>query len=323
MSAAIVLAVEVCSCALAGVAGWCASCAVLARRAAFRQRRMVRRSAGVDDDQASAVSLEGGAGLVMRYATNVSKRLACKSTAALTRSEDGLLSRIGGGRKGAWVVAHAKKAGLANQLSPEGYREAGVRLALAFAAAGGLLGAMLSNELALLMSVVGLVCGGRAPRWALRGAERWRTAEAERHLSEMLEVVALGLRSGLSFDHSFGLYVQHFSSSFAHACASAQRRWSLGLTTREEALRDLAASFDSEQLVRITESIIRSLRFGSSLAEGLEAAAIEARAEHRAHMEERVAKAPVKMMIPTGALILPAMLLLVLGPVLLDLSNGF
>lgn len=322
MSATIAMAVEVVSCVLAGVAGWCASRVVLARQAAFRQRRMVRRSAGVDD-QAPGVSSEGGIGMVVRYATRLSKRLACKTTPAITRSENSLLSRMGGKRRGAWVVAHAKKAGLANQLSPEGYREACVRLSLAFAVAGGLLGAMLSNELALLLSVLGLVCGGLAPRRALRAAERWRTAEVERYLSEMLEVVALGLRSGLSFDHSFGLYAQHFSSSFAHACASTQRRWSLGLSTRDEALRDLAASFDSEQLMRITEGIIRSLRFGSSLAEGLEAAAVEARAEHRARMEERAAKAPVKMMMPTGALILPAMLLLVLGPVLLDLSSGF
>lgn len=43
---------------------------------------------------------------------------------------------------------------------------------------------------------------------------------------------------------------------------------------------------------------------------------------HRAQVEERVAKAPVKMMVPTGTLILPAMLLLVLGPVLLELMEG-
>ena len=75
--------------------------------------------------------------------------------------------------------------------------------------------------------------------------------------------------------------------------------------------------------IRDVESAVRSLRFGSSLAEGLEASAAEARAAHRAHVEERVAKAPVKMMVPTGALILPAMLLLVLGPVLLELMEGF
>ena len=64
------------------------------------------------------------------------------------------------------------------------------------------------------------------------------------------------------------------------------------------------------------------LRRGSSVAEGLESAAAEARAVHRAQVEERVAKAPVKMMVPTGTLILPAMLLLVLGPVLLELMEG-
>ena len=70
------------------------------------------------------------------------------------------------------------------------------------------------------------------------------------------------------------------------------------------------------------ERIVRSLRFGSTLAPDLEAAASEARARHRAQVEERVAKAPVKMMVPTGALILPAMLILVLGPVLLELMQG-
>lgn len=78
------------------------------------------------------------------------------------------------------------------------------------------------------------------------------------------------------------------------------------MTNREDALRDLAASYDSPLFARVVESMVRSLRFGSSLAEGLESAAAEARAVHRAQVEERVAKAPVKMMVPTGTLILPA-----------------
>ena len=69
--------------------------------------------------------------------------------------------------------------------------------------------------------------------------------------------------------------------------------------------------------------MIRSLHFGTSLAESLESAAQEARGDYKAKREEQVAKAPVKMMLPTGTLILPAMLLLVLGPVLLELMEGF
>lgn len=140
---------------------------------------------------------------------------------------------------------------------------------------------------------------------------------------EMLEVVALGLRSGLSFDRSLQLYAEHFDTLLSRSCASTQRQWSLGLVTREQALRDLAATFDSPLFARVVENVVRSLRFGSSLAESLEAAAAEARTQFRSRKQEQVAKASVKMMVPTGALMLPAMLLLVLGPVLLELMEGF
>ena len=69
--------------------------------------------------------------------------------------------------------------------------------------------------------------------------------------------------------------------------------------------------------------MVRSLRFGTSTADSLEAAAVEAREVHRSRMEEKVAKVAVKMMLPVGTLILPAMLLLVLGPVMLELMQGF
>ena len=39
--------------------------------------------------------------------------------------------------------------------------------------------------------------------------------------------------------------------------------------------------------------------------------------EYRAKMEEKVAKAPVKMLVPTAVLILPAMLIVVMAPVFL------
>jgi tight adherence protein C len=97
----------------------------------------------------------------------------------------------------------------------------------------------------------------------------------------------------------------------------------MGLSTREDSLRAMEAEYASPLLSRVVDSMVRSLRFGTPMSESLEAAAIEARETHRARMEERVAKVAVKMMLPVGALILPAMLLLVMGPVLLELMDGF
>jgi hypothetical protein len=86
----------------------------------------------------------------------------------------------------------------------------------------------------------------------------------------------------------------------------------------------LSAEEAERQLKEETvEGIIRSLRFGTSLSSDLSEQAASARASRRAKLEERVAKAPVKMLLPVGALILPAMLMLVLGPILLELMNGF
>ena len=150
-----------------------------------------------------------------------------------------------------------------------------------------------------------------------------RKRRFERSLPEMLEVVSLGLRSGLSFERSFELYYRHFDGMLSQAAEAAHRRWTMGFATREQALRDMAATYDSKLLARLVESVVRSLRFGSSLADGLDALAAEAREVRKTRLQEAIAKAPVKMMLPTGTLILPAMLLLVLGPVLLELMEGF
>lgn len=219
--------------------------------------------------------------------------------------------------------AHAVRAGMGEAVSERAFCEGTVRLAVLVGAAGAVVGAVFSTPLAATLGIVGAVLGGSAPKRMFMRAEAARAREAERHLSEMLETIALGLRSGLSFDQSFALYGAHFDAPFAQACASAYRSWSLGLMTREQALRELADSYACDRLGRVVTDVVRSLRFGTAIVSRLEDEAADARAAYRAEVEERVARAPVKMMLPTGTLILPAMLLLVLGPVLLELAGGF
>lgn len=277
-------------------------------------RRRAARARALDE----ALPLEGAGGLE-RGVIRLAMRLGHPGRGAPPRAPARTPRR---GRKESSSADLVKRAGLEGRVDEDGLRAARLRLAGMGAAAGAVVGAVISLEMGLLLAAVAAAAGLYAPTWALRRLERERALELERSLPEMLEVVALGLRSGLSFDRSFQLYSMHFPSSFARSCASAQKSWSLGLRTRDEALRELAQSYRSDQLERTAERIVRSLRFGSALAPDLEAAAAEARARRRSQVEERVAKAPVKMMVPTGALILPAMLILILGPILLELMQG-
>lgn len=221
-----------------------------------------------------------------------------------------------------WFHAEAHYAGLAGSVSLPGFCMARMKLAAAGACMGAVLGAVFSVPCALVLGFVGLYFGASAPKRALGHRIEWRTQEMERHLPEMLDVIAIGMRSGLSFDRSLQIYAARFPSLLAGEMASAQRKWSSGLERRADALRELAATYRSMVFARVVESIIRALRFGTAMVQGLEDAAREARTAYRAQRQEQVAKAPVKMMIPTGTLILPAMLIMVLGPVLLELMGG-
>lgn len=296
------------ACAFAALLGlWaCGRVRQLARRR--RHRQEVRGKAPADGVDGSA------ADHVVGYLTAVGRQMASGSFRCLTP---------GPLRHPPWFEGRLEQAGLKGAVTPEACGEARVRLALAGGSLGALLGAMASGEAALLLALAGGVLGARAPRWAVEQHCRRRAEELERHLSEMLDVVALGLRSGLSFDRSLTLYGEHFDTLLSASMATAQRQWACGLAAREEALRNVAATYDSPLFGRVVENIVRSLRFGSSLADGLEDAAREARAAYRARKQEQVAKAPVKMMVPTAVLILPAMLMLVLGPVMLELIGGF
>lgn len=307
------------ACCAGGVGGMCATTAWMRMRARNAVRYRYRRE-GVGSVEALDANMgcdAGMAGRIVYFAARMSRKVTLGACTELCRGS------VGRDRVERWLADHAKAAGIEDDVTVAGFREARLRVSGIGAAAGALVGAVFSTELCVLLGIGGGLVGFASLRRSVRAVERARANALERHLSEMLEVVSLGLRSGLSFDRSFELYGSHFDSALATASARAQRRWNLGLMTREEALRDLAASYDSALFGRVIENAIRSLRFGSSLSESFESAAAEARAVYRACVEEKVAKAPVKMMVPTGTLILPAMLLLVLGPVLLELMGGF
>lgn len=299
----------------AAVAAACAACALVRRRGRTAARR---RFAGGDADG-------GPEGAAAAQKAKLDDRLVAFAETVSRKMALGIVPQRApaSARASRWCDEHLKRAGAAGRVTCAGFCGARRRAAAAGACCGALAGAVFSAELAVALALAGWACGWSSLRWAVRQRERRRADELERHLSEMLEVVALGLRSGLSFDRSLELYSGHFDTLLSRACASAQRQWALGLVTREQALRELAATFDSPLFSRVVESMVRSLRFGSSLAESLETAAGDARQQFRSRKQEQVAKASVKMMVPTGALMLPAMLLLVLGPVLLELMEGF
>lgn len=140
--------------------------------------------------------------------------------------------------------------------------------------------------------------------------------ECLRQMPVMLDVVTLGLSAGLSFESALELYCKRYESLLARELRSAMLSWRMGTATREEAIGRVAARFDVASLDRFAAVVSQALAFGSPLAATLERQAQTIREEQRAQMEEMIEQVPVKMLIPLGTLIVPAMLLAILGPLL-------
>ena len=154
-----------------------------------------------------------------------------------------------------------------------------------------------------------------------RAYEARMTLEARRRaclmqLPVLLDVLTLGLSAGLSFDASLELYCTRYEDELAQALTEAMASWRIGLLTRSEALSDLARRLDIAALQRFASTVTEALAFGAPLAEVLVHQAQAIRDEHRSHVEEAIEKVPVKMLIPLGTLIVPAMLLAILGPLM-------
>ena len=135
-------------------------------------------------------------------------------------------------------------------------------------------------------------------------------------ISEMIDVVRLGLSAGLSFDAALELYCANRTGRLADLLSEARMSWQMGLGTREEELLRVARVLGERALESFAATVSQALGLGAPRSETLAGQSREIRLAHRADVEREIERIPVKLLIPTGTLILPALLLSIVGPLL-------
>ena len=169
------------------------------------------------------------------------------------------------------------------------------------------------DGVALLGAAIALECVGAVWLWRIvRGAERGTD------LASFLDAVVVGLDAGLTFERSLGALVERVPRLARGGDARrllADLRLGIGLS---RALHAFAIGPDE---ARVAALVSTSARFGSPLAHllVLQADALRETERHRAEASAR--RMPVLMLFPLALCILPALLLVFLGPPLLSLLH--
>ena len=170
--------------------------------------------------------------------------------------------------------------------------------------------------LAALLSPLAGLAGFLGPDFLLSRKARRRLDRIVVHVPDLVELLVATTEAGLSPVVAFRRSAGVMGPPLGHELREAVRQVDLGMPWRS-ALEQLVERTGDPSLRRLTVALTRSHRLGTSVALALRSLAEELRRERRSRAEELARRAPVKMLFPLVFLILPAFLLLTVGPVVL------
>jgi len=93
--------------------------------------------------------------------------------------------------------------------------------------------------------------------------------------------------------------------------------------SRADALRNLASRTGEEELKKLVAILIQTDKFGTSIADALRTQADFMRVKRRQSAEERAGKVGVKLIFPIFFFCMPSLIVVVMGPALLELMKNF
>jgi len=172
----------------------------------------------------------------------------------------------------------------------------------------------------LLLTVLMAVIGFFMPTLLLKRRISRRQREILNSMPDALDLLTICVEAGLGFDAALKKVVQKWQNELSHGFARVLQEVQLG-KLRREALRDMSKRFGVREMDSFIAAVIQSEQMGVSMAHVLRVQSDAMRIKRRQRAEENAQKAPVKMLIPLAFLIFPTIMIILLGPALLQIMR--
>lgn len=168
-----------------------------------------------------------------------------------------------------------------------------------------------------IVILVGCVASAIGPTLFLNMKMRKNQDAIRSQLADTLDLLSVCMEAGLSFDAALVKVAERMEGPLIDEFITVLKQVQLG-KSRNEALKNLSDSTDVNELKTFISAVIQANTLGIPITNVLAAQSDQLRVAKREKIREVAAKVPTKMTIPTVLLILPAIICVIMGPVIIN-----
>jgi len=164
-----------------------------------------------------------------------------------------------------------------------------------------------------LGALVGLVVGFMAPDFFLRNKAGKRNTLILEALPDALDLLTISVEAGLGFDAALVKVTEKMKGPLSDEFQRAAGEQRVG-KSRQESLRGISERVDVKEFQSFISAIIQADQLGVSMSKVLRIQSEQMRTERRQRAENKAAKAPILIMLPTVGCIFPSLFIVILAP---------
>ncbi len=239
------------------------------------------------------------------------------------RGEKALLARIGrvvarGAQHSTRLRTNLTRAGWDSRTAPLTYSAIRMWLAVSVPLLSAALAYSLNRTQQEVLSAAagGLVVAWMIPYVLVARRARMRRKRIRKSLPDALDLMVVCVEAGVGVDAAILRVSDELETvhpELAYEFRVVNLRVNAGIP-RIEALREMVTRTDVDDLRSLVSTLIQSEKLGVSIARVLRVSSDALRTKRRQLAEQAARKAPIKMLVPLVLFVLPALMLVILGP---------
>src|SRR6267142_3039290 len=167
----------------------------------------------------------------------------------------------------------------------------------------------------------GLIVGFVAPDLYLSSKASSRAGGILNQLPDALDLLTISVEAGLGFDAAIVKVTEKLKGALTEEFKRAAGEQRIG-KSRQEALRGISERVEVKELQNFISAIIQADQLGVSMSKVLRIQSEQMRQNRRQRAEEKAARAPILIMLPTVGCIFPSLFIVILAPAALSAMSS-